>query len=1248
MKRTISLLMVCALLLSCAKEMEQPVQPEQPAREQTLTYTLTVKAGKGERPDTKALNINDGKLEARWAVGEEVTVYKGEVYLGTLSAKEAGSSTTLSGTITGDLSVGDLLTLKFLSPDYAQQDGTLRGFDTSIDKVCDYATAQVTVQAVSGSSVTTTPASFQNQQAIVEFTVKNGENSLEVSSFIITVENRTFTVKPSVTTGVLYVALPALSSKTLYLSASSGGKTYTRSRAGVTLLAGKYYKITVSLTETNVVMNEAELRAALQAKNPDIMVGADFELSRHATVDYAASINLGGHTLRGNNAPVTVSGDYKCLFIVAPEGNLTMANGTLADADNSVTTNATHNAGAIVNKGTTSLTGVAISGCKGTRGGAIRNNAGATLTVGDGCSFTGNKVVGQGGGIYSEGTLNMGGTVTVSGNEKFSGLKDNIYLASGKVISVTDALTGTMGISMEQTGVFTSGHSYTAEELSIYKADLSAYQTIGLSGTDACLQDQAIPEGDVKYIKRSWNAVENKVAAEVRTLTAGSYTTLQGDHHSDNRTLTPGYYVVEGEVKYKTVYVQGECNIILKDGAHLHTQGITYVAQNTPMNILNIYGQVGDSGKLTSNASDIYAELMPGIGNVREGCTGAVNIHGGVIYAIGNPNSPGIGPCYSANGAFVAIYGGTVTAEGSINAAGIGGGYGCTDFGNIQIFGGAVTATGGGEHGASGIGGGFKNSAGHINIYGGHITANAGTEGAGIGCGQGDSFFDDDPGKAIIYIYGGNVIARGDQYGAGIGGGDSIGGHHVYIYGGHVEAYGGEDAAGIGGGEGGSGGTVVIDGGYVFAQGKSHGAGIGGGEDGKGADVTIRSGTVVANAGENATGHRAVGPGYGASDYGSLSLDGGLMVHAGSHYAESFTAAERRNACWYRTMVRVEPCSHEDVNYTVSGAGPSDTHTRHCPHCLTAFGPELHTFDGGICTVCGIHGEDAYSVNVYLPVIGGSDGQYDAPVTSMMAPGTFFNLPKPPAQNDPDYMEFAGWLVSTPDGLTTFLTNGSETLLGTNTEYTVSGDVNFTARYRYIDLVIKSDVSNGDMLLHYKGKKAYRVALDGHPLYRDGRYNMLCLPFALASFAGTPLEGATVKSLESASFDQDSKTLTFKCGDALTSLTAGQPCIVKWETSQSTIETPVFMDQTIDTSLDNVIVPATGVPNPPGVCIVFLQGTFSPVHNGGLNRGLLFLDEENNRLDYPQSAMFVGSGRSYFILTGLEAGLTVTNYVIDF
>ena len=110
-----------ALLLSCAKEMEAPVQPAQGVK----TYTLTVEAGKGERPDTKALALDgSGALKATWAIGEEVSVYKADALLGTLTAQKDGSSTTLKGEITGDIAKDDELTLKFLSPDYASQDGT--------------------------------------------------------------------------------------------------------------------------------------------------------------------------------------------------------------------------------------------------------------------------------------------------------------------------------------------------------------------------------------------------------------------------------------------------------------------------------------------------------------------------------------------------------------------------------------------------------------------------------------------------------------------------------------------------------------------------------------------------------------------------------------------------------------------------------------------------------------------------------------------------------------------------------------------------------------------------------------------------------------------------------------------------------------------------------------------------------------------------------------------------------------------
>lgn len=100
MKRTTCLLITCALLLSCAKEMVPSVQSELPGQPvpEAGTYTLTVEADKGERPDPKALMYVVSKLEAFWHKGEEVSVYKADALLGTLTAQIDGSTTTLQET----------------------------------------------------------------------------------------------------------------------------------------------------------------------------------------------------------------------------------------------------------------------------------------------------------------------------------------------------------------------------------------------------------------------------------------------------------------------------------------------------------------------------------------------------------------------------------------------------------------------------------------------------------------------------------------------------------------------------------------------------------------------------------------------------------------------------------------------------------------------------------------------------------------------------------------------------------------------------------------------------------------------------------------------------------------------------------------------------------------------------------------------------------------------------------------------
>ena len=250
--RTLNLLLLAGVttFVSCNKE-----DDDQPAA--SKTYTMTVNATKGDR-NTKALGFDgEGNITATWTENEEVTVYnvtKNVALTGTLKAQSSGTSTTLKGTLTGDIDATDVLKLMFLSPSYGTQDGTLTGNATSIDRVCDYAEATVTVASVSGGNITTSDANFVNQQAIVKFTLKDNANDANLSATLLTVgiESNSYTVTPTSATNVLYVAIPAISSKTVTLIATDGDNYYYYQKTGVSFSNSQYYAIEVKMEETDL------------------------------------------------------------------------------------------------------------------------------------------------------------------------------------------------------------------------------------------------------------------------------------------------------------------------------------------------------------------------------------------------------------------------------------------------------------------------------------------------------------------------------------------------------------------------------------------------------------------------------------------------------------------------------------------------------------------------------------------------------------------------------------------------------------------------------------------------------------------------------------------------------------------------------------------------------------------------------------------------------------------------------------
>ncbi|MBQ9174429.1 MAG: hypothetical protein IJ161_11925 [Bacteroidales bacterium] len=302
--RAVSALSALAVL-SCSKETGMEITPVQNPDQggSTVTYTMTVPAGKGGAP-TKALNLDEDTktLNATWEKGDEVRVYEGWSRRGTLYAQSSGVTTKLKGEFNvdpGDISVGDVLTLKFRNEEYSTQDGTLE----YIANNCDFSMADVTVKSVEGGIITIkeSSADFENQQAIVKFTLKNtsGTDFLKVKSLIVNAGETTITVTPPSATSELFVAVPPVDNGAITLTAiedDSSQSEWRYTRSGATFKMGEYYGITVKMGDTIIVYNEPELSDALSKSYSQIILGASISLKSKVKVSRKVIIDLAGNT----------------------------------------------------------------------------------------------------------------------------------------------------------------------------------------------------------------------------------------------------------------------------------------------------------------------------------------------------------------------------------------------------------------------------------------------------------------------------------------------------------------------------------------------------------------------------------------------------------------------------------------------------------------------------------------------------------------------------------------------------------------------------------------------------------------------------------------------------------------------------------------------------------------------------------------------------------------------------------------
>ena len=306
------IVLVVALGLLTACTSEALVAYEAPAVGTAPTsYTLTVQASKGEAV-TRALLLNDEgtpleSLDAVWMKSETIDVYKGKTKVGELNPQEDSvAQTSLKGEVS-NVAVNDVLTLKFLSPSYANQRGTLEYIAAN----CDYATASVTVLGIDGTDVTTTGAVFENQQSIVKFTLQDKDNSnaaISATEMIVVADGHTYTVQPNASTNEFFVALPSFSEKAISVITTNGTDNYIFDRKSTTIESGKYYTLTMQMDKlVGNLVNLSTLEGNYTAQNGDILTGTinhtkKISIAAGASITlYNASINANG--THGGNTP---------------------------------------------------------------------------------------------------------------------------------------------------------------------------------------------------------------------------------------------------------------------------------------------------------------------------------------------------------------------------------------------------------------------------------------------------------------------------------------------------------------------------------------------------------------------------------------------------------------------------------------------------------------------------------------------------------------------------------------------------------------------------------------------------------------------------------------------------------------------------------------------------------------------------------------------------------------------------------
>ena len=247
------------------------------------------------------------------------------------------------------------------------------------------------------------------------------------------------------------------------------------------------------------VSDEQALRQFLSSNVPTATLSGNITLSQQGEleVNRVVTINLNNFNIIGNsnsrifnvksNGNLTLTGSGNLVYGQADNGGAIYNAGTLTLSGGlTISNNTATNGGAVYNAGTMTMNGGNLmynTGC----GGAIYNAGTLTITNG---YIQNNTSDDNGGGVYNNGTLKMKGDPRIVNNTA-NGSSNNVYLPSGKNITVNGAFTSPniYVTRADGVGTFTSGYSTfnsSTKPSNVFHSDNEDY-TVRLSNGEAVL-----------------------------------------------------------------------------------------------------------------------------------------------------------------------------------------------------------------------------------------------------------------------------------------------------------------------------------------------------------------------------------------------------------------------------------------------------------------------------------------------------------------------------------------------------------------------------------------------------------------------------------------------------------------------------------------------------------------------------------------------------------------------------------------